>query len=114
MSSGTAPDPARPAEPGRSGGGASMAKQPVFDFFEKVIVTSADPTKAEIRGQLGAVLGRACGDDGLWSYAVSMYHTKICWSCYEHELQSTGEFDRRESFYDGTSIRVSPKGKLLG
>jgi hypothetical protein len=88
--------------------------EPRFDFYEKVVVTSVDSTKAEIDGQLGAVLGRACGDDGRWSYAVSMYQSGICWSCWENELQSTGEFDRRESFYDGSSVRVSRRGEVLG
>ena len=91
-----------------------MMAGPRFDFYEKVVVASADPAKAEIEGRLGAVLGRACGDDGLWSYAVSMYHSGICWHCSEDELRPTGEFDRRESFYDGSSVRVSQRGELLG
>jgi hypothetical protein len=77
-------------------------------------VSSGDPAKAEIDGRLGAVLGRARGDDGRWSYAVSMYHNGICWSCWECELTPTGEFDRHETFDGGSSTRVSRRGELLG
>jgi len=91
-----------------------VASEPRFDFYEKVVVASADLAKAEIDGRLGAVLGRACDDDGLWSYAVSVYHSGICWSCSEDELLPTGEFDRRESFYDGSSVRVGQRGEPLG
>lgn len=91
-----------------------METEPRFDFYEKVVVSSADPAKAEIDGRLGAVLGRACGDDGRWSYAVWIYHDGVCWCCWEGELRPTGEFDRHESFHDGSSIRVSVRGELLG
>jgi hypothetical protein len=44
-----------------------LTAEPRFDFDERVMVTTADPAKAEINGRLGAILGRAGGDDGLWS-----------------------------------------------
>jgi hypothetical protein len=90
-----------------------MATGARFDFYEKVIVASADPSKAEITGRLGAVLGRVCDDNGRWSYAIGLYDGGACWFCWEDELRPTGEFDRRESFYDGSSIRVSQHGELL-
>jgi hypothetical protein len=91
-----------------------MATGPIFDFYEKVIVTTTDPSLSEIDGELAAVLGRACGEDGRWSYAVSIYRTGVCWSCAEDDLRSIGEFDRRQTFYDGTSIRVSQSGEVTG
>ena len=91
-----------------------MSAEPRFGFYEKVLVASADPAMTEIDGRLGAVLGRACGDDGRWSYAVSVYESGVCWSCREDELRPTGETDRRESFYDGSSVRVSDRGDQLG
>src|SRR5262249_32248557 len=67
--------------------------------YERVRVTTADPVKAAIVGKLGAVLGKARGDDGRRSYAVFVYDDQVVWSCWEDELVATGEFDRRESFY---------------
>jgi hypothetical protein len=91
-----------------------MAAGPRYDFYEKVLVDSRDSNTAGINGRLGAVLGRACGEDGRWSYAIWIYDKGVCWSCCEDDLRSTGEFDRRDSFFDGTSIRVSRRGELLG
>jgi hypothetical protein len=85
-----------------------------FGFYEKVVVDCDDPRKAEIHGQHAAVLGRACGDEGHWTYAVSIYSSGVCWVCQESELRSTGDFDCRENFFSGASIRVSQDGELLG
>ncbi len=85
-----------------------------FDWYERVRVATADPAKAAIAGKLGAVLGKAQGDDGRWSYGVFVYDERMVWSCWEDELAPTGEFDRRESFYSGESIRVSRRGEVLG
>jgi hypothetical protein len=92
-----------------------MAADPRFDFYEKVIIiTTTDPALSEINGELGAVLGRAYGEDGRWSYAVSIYRTGRCWSCMEDDLRATGTFDRSETFFTGSSLRVSPRGEVLG
>ena len=85
-----------------------------FDWYERVQVATADPAKVSINGRLGAVLGKAQGDDGRWSYGVFVYDKQVVWSCGENELTPTGEFDRRESFYTGESIRVSQQGEWLG
>jgi hypothetical protein len=85
-----------------------------FDWYERVRVASADPAKAAISGQLGAVVGKAQDEDGRWSYGVFVYERRRVWSCREDELVSAGEFDRRESFFGGESIRVSRRGELLG
>ena len=90
-----------------------MATGARFDFYEKVTVASTNPSKAEITGRLGAVLGRVCDDNGQWSYTIGLYDDVACWFCREDELRPTGEFDRRESFFDGSSIRVSPHGEPL-
>jgi Immunity protein 31 len=68
-----------------------MAAEPRCDFYEKVVVSSADPTTAEIDGGLGAVVGQARGDDGRWSYADSMDHGGVCWSCWEGEAPGEPE-----------------------
>ena len=85
-----------------------------FDFYEQVRVTTSDSAKRAIDGKLGAVLGKAQGEDGRWSYAVFVYDERVVWSCMEDELTPTGEFDRKESFYSGESIRVSQRGEWLG
>jgi hypothetical protein len=84
-----------------------------FDWYERVRVATTDPTKAAINGRLGAVLGKAQGEDGRWSYGVFVDDQQRVWSCEENELISTGEFDCRASFYSGESIRVSPRGEVL-
>jgi Immunity protein 31 len=85
-----------------------------FDWYERVRVATPDSAKAAIDGKLGAVVGKAQADDGRWSYGVFVYEEQVVWSCWEDELICTGEFDRRESHYGGESIRVSPRGELLG
>jgi len=94
------------------------ASESKFKFYEKVRISSTTPAKAKVNGQLGAVLGMAQADDGRWSYAVSIYSTGICWSCWEDELVATGEFDRRESFYSGDSVQVAVdrkgRGRIVG
>jgi hypothetical protein len=84
-----------------------------FDWYERVRVTTAGPVRAASVGKLGAVLGKARGDGGRWSYAVFVYDDQVVWSCWEDELVATGEFDRRESFYSGESVRVSRHGEVL-
>jgi hypothetical protein len=84
-----------------------------FDWYEKVRVATADLAKAAIDGKLGAVCGKAQGDDGRWSYGVFVYDEQVVWSCGEDELAPTGQFDRRESFYTGESVRVSRHGEPL-
>jgi hypothetical protein len=91
-----------------------MANGPRFDFFEKVVVDSANPALLQINNELGAVLGRACDEDGQWFYAVRIYARVDCWYCREEDLRPTGEFDRRETFFDGASIQVSLSGELQG
>ncbi len=84
-----------------------------FGWYEKVRIASADPAKAEINGELWAVLGKA-ESEGRWSYGVFIYSLQVVWSCLEDELIPTGEFDQRETFYSGQSIRVSMHGEVLG
>jgi hypothetical protein len=80
--------------------------KPKFDFYEKVRITSSLPSKQEVAGEVGAVLGKAQNDNSDWSYAVWVYRDSICWSMHEHEMESTGEFDKEETFYSGKSVRV--------
>jgi hypothetical protein len=80
--------------------------QPKYEFYEKVHVATSDPKAQEINGELGAILGRAANERGEWSYSVYIYRLCISWSFREDELIPTGEFDQRETFFDGTSVRI--------
>lgn len=81
--------------------------KPHFAFYEKVVVRTEAPNKKAINGELGAVMGRVQTDSGDWCYSVHIYSTSDNWYIYEHELRPTGEFDRRETFYSGESVRVA-------
>ena len=85
-----------------------------FEFYEKVLVDSLDASLAPINGQLGAVLGKSIDDAGLmWGYAVHVYSSGECWSVREADLRPTGEFDVRETFYSGATMRVNLAGDRL-
>ena len=77
---------------------------PRYEFYEKVVVCA--PCR-RVHQRLGAVLGRVQreGDEG-WNYAVHIYDEAVVWSLREEELLPTGEFDVRETFYDGTVVEV--------
>jgi hypothetical protein len=68
----------------------------------------------EIAGLEGAVLGISEDGGRIVSYAISIYDRDgICWNVEPADLEPTGRHDRRESFYDGSSLRVSVRGELL-
>jgi len=75
-----------------------------FDFYEKVRILSKDPSRAKIYGKVAAILSKSKGDGG-WSYGIHGYESPGTWHCWECEPESTGEFDRRESFYAAASVR---------
>ena len=90
-----------------------MTKTARFGFFEKVVIESDNPNYTEINHKVAAVLGKAHSENG-WTYSVHIYDSPAeGWVVPEHMLVPTGEFDKRETFYDGSSIRVSPSGDLL-
>jgi hypothetical protein len=81
--------------------------QPKFTFYEKVRVCTSDPKKFHLNGEIGVILGMAeTEDENSWYYVLAIRSEKYCRCFYEHELEPTGEYAKREDFYDGTSIRV--------
>lgn len=90
-----------------------MGIHPKFGFYEKVRIISTVPQAKKVSGEIAAVLGRAWDKQSNWSYTVHVYRDGICWSFGEEELEPTGEFDKRESFYTGeiVRIRVDEKGR---
>jgi hypothetical protein len=81
-------------------------RSPKYNFYEKVWVVSCAPGTRTVEGELAAVLGRVPDERGNWFYGIHVYSTGEGWDVAEYELQSTGEFDRRETFYADTSLRV--------
>jgi hypothetical protein len=77
-----------------------------YDFYEKVRVMSSAPSRAQINGELCAVLGQSYGADNKWHYTVHVYRLGLTWTVPEDELVATGEYDCRDTFYSGDSIRV--------
>ena len=91
-----------------------MASRPKFEFYEKVRIISPSTQTAEVFGEIAAVLGRAANEEGKYFYTVFVYRDQICWQFREEELEGTGEFDTRESFYSGESVRVNVDEKARG
>jgi hypothetical protein len=82
-------------------------KESPFQFYEIVRIREGLPGMQKYGGLEGAILGMAQEADGSWGYAVSLYSDGFTYDVTDREIESTGRMDRRESFYDGTSVRVS-------
>jgi hypothetical protein len=87
-----------------------------FDFFEVVRVEPRRDAPSEIkalRGRTGCILGKSAEEGQEPTiYAVDLDGVEEGWSIDARDLVSTGGFRRREDYYDGSSIRVSPAGEL--
>jgi hypothetical protein len=80
--------------------------EPKFTFYEKVVVRSDKSSLEEINGKLGAILGIGEDEGNGISYAVQIYDEDVGWSVMESDLESTGQFDSRDTFYEGDSVKV--------
>ncbi len=90
-------------------------KNAKFDFYEKVIINSENPNLKKINGELCAVIGKVFWTEkNKWLYSIHLYNSDEGWDVSEEDLVSTGEFDKRESFYSGESIRVKVNEKGEG
>ncbi|MGH3695389.1 MAG: Imm31 family immunity protein [Pseudonocardiaceae bacterium] len=78
-----------------------------YEFYEVVRLEPRERSLERLRGQDGAVVGRAEDDLGNWTYGVHVYKLNEVWSFQEEDLRPTGRMDRRETFYDSTSVRVA-------
>lgn len=79
-----------------------------FDFYEVVRVTASDVLP---RGTLVTVLARSRDDNGTEWYAVTESDGEGP-VLPGTSLAPTGRRLRREDFYDGTSVKVTPHGQL--
>jgi Immunity protein 31 len=80
--------------------------EPKYQFYE-VVRISKQVKHQHLVGLEGAVLGMSQNEQGQWGYAVTLYETGQCWDLSEEDLEPTGRMDKRETFYDGTSIIVT-------
>ena len=84
---------------------------PKFAHFEVVRVKDSPRTeKFGIAQREGVVLGISGGQEPHYSVSLGERSYFVA----ESDLESCGRLVPAEEFYDGTSIRVSPEGELLG
>ena len=91
--------------------------EPLFSLYEVVTVRDTEKTRRQgTAGREGAVLGIAVNEETGWvGYAVQLYDDlDEGWDFTEDDLLPTGRMDTRETFYDGSSMRVSGEGQILG
>lgn len=81
--------------------------QPKFEFYEIVRIESPLPRFRSLTNREGAVLGRSQDETGEWGYVVFLYDVNQTWDLPETALVSTGRRDSPDTFYDGTTIRVT-------
>ena len=82
-----------------------------FDFYEIVTINTQNPKRKNLNGQRAAVLAKGQESDEpdalIKYYDIWVYQLEKVFSFHEDELLATGEFDKRENFFSGESIRVS-------
>jgi hypothetical protein len=84
-------------------------------MFEKVRIRPTERLRGR-EGEIGVVVGIGEDEgDGL-SYAISLLVSQTVISCWENEIESTGEFVDSSQLYNGDTVRVQVidgKGKLV-
>ncbi len=78
----------------------TFAKLPKFNFFEIVI---AEDKFLKITG---FVIGKSQNEVGEWHYAVFLFDKQESCGFEEYELESTGQFVKKEDYYSGESVKV--------
>ncbi len=87
---------------------ALTSNESEFRYRKFEIVRAACSAPDEVTGRIGGILARYSQDedDTQPHYTVFLYDLEHCWEFAESELESTGAMDSRETFYDGSSLRV--------
>ena len=92
-----------------------------YNFYEIVKIIGNKKSLENILGKTGVILGMSKNNDGTWGYAVDVYLNDIedkenseGWDINEHYLQPTGQFMKREDFYDGSTAKVVVDDKGRG
>jgi hypothetical protein len=79
---------------------------PKYQFYE-IVRVGKHCRHRQLIGREGAILGMSQNEQGIWGYAVALQPSGECWDLVEDNLESTGRMERRETFYDGTSVTVT-------
>lgn len=69
---------------------------------------------AHLDGRLGAVLGISGPDEEPEAYAVAVDGDAERIMLSPAEVETTGLRRNKADYYDGTSLQVSPEGRILG
>ena len=88
-------------------------------FFTVVRITNISGRIPDIDGCFGVICGKAKGDNGRWSYAVTVFeeenlqNQREVWSIEEVDLAVTGRTVPKSFLSSSQEIRVSQSGKIL-
>ena len=80
-----------------------------FTSHEIVRIVNPSEKHKNFENFKGFVTGTSTDRNGMWSYGVDFLQNQFdCRDCIceEHELESTGEFVKKEDYYPGESVKV--------
>ena len=80
-----------------------------FTSHEIVLIVNPSEKHKNFENFKGFVTGMSTDRNGMWSYGVDFLQNQFdCRDCIceEHELESTGEFVKKEDYYSGESVKV--------
>lgn len=80
-----------------------ISKPSKFDFYEIVKSSSGVNSLNLAEGFIG---GKSQDDSGEWSYSVFLFKKQAECCFEEYELESTGQFVKKEDYYSGESVKV--------
>lgn len=86
-----------------------FVKSNKFTIYEIVRIVNPSKKHKNFEYLKGFVTGMATDRNGMWSYGIDFLQNQFGWHdciCEEHELESTGEFVKKEDYYSGESIKV--------
>jgi len=83
-----------------------------LDFYAEVRISDG-VDDANLRGKVGVIMGISEEDGIVYGYSVRFKELKHSYGFSVDEVSPTGRKFKREDFYDGSSITVSPDGELL-
>jgi len=84
-----------------------------FSYYERVVVGDCGQARSlGVADKTGMILGLPEESDDLYHVSLDDVNEAVLIS--EPCLRSTGVFGKREDIYDGSSVRVSEEGEILG
>ena len=78
-----------------------------FTSYEIVrIINPSKKYKENLKYLNGFINGMSINRNGIYYYSVFLFNKKEGYCFEEHELESTGEFVKKEDYYSGESVKV--------